>query len=76
MLPQVQQLPKPDNTCLIGVRSWYGEVKNYIFETSNPYSLNWPRNVGHFTQTASARFLQGVPHMQLVLWPAAAALHS
>jgi uncharacterized protein YkwD len=32
-LMMVQQLPKPDNTCSIGIHSWYGEVKNYIFNT-------------------------------------------
>ncbi len=46
----MQQLPKPDNSCMIAIKSWYAEVMNYDFGTYQAYNRNWPRNVGHFTQ--------------------------
>ncbi|GIM12035.1 hypothetical protein Vretimale_15488 [Volvox reticuliferus] len=49
----VQQVPKPDDTCNLAVRSWYDEVQDYDFKAPQPFYDNWPKGIGHFTQLVS-----------------------
>ncbi|GIM12013.1 hypothetical protein Vretimale_15470, partial [Volvox reticuliferus] len=45
-----QGVPKPDSSCIPAIISWYSEVKYYDFDAPQPFSDNWPKAIGHFTQ--------------------------
>jgi uncharacterized protein YkwD len=46
----VTSYPKPDSTCAVAVKAWYSEVSRYNFKSTKPFTENWSKGVGHFTQ--------------------------
>ncbi|EFJ53197.1 hypothetical protein VOLCADRAFT_55088, partial [Volvox carteri f. nagariensis] len=45
-----QTQPSPDFKCAPAVGSWYGEISDYNFNTSQPADVNAHLELGHFTQ--------------------------
>ncbi|GLC77462.1 hypothetical protein PLESTF_001938500 [Pleodorina starrii] len=46
----LQGYPKPDATCTVAAKAWYGEVRDYDFDADQPFADNWSKGIGHFTQ--------------------------
>ncbi|GIL92988.1 hypothetical protein Vretimale_15487 [Volvox reticuliferus] len=49
-LMQETSYPKPDMSCLSAIQGWYSEVFMYDFNSRYPFTENWPRKTGHFSQ--------------------------
>ncbi|GLC77464.1 hypothetical protein PLESTF_001938700 [Pleodorina starrii] len=49
-LMMIQGSPKPDSTCTVAAKGWYGEVRDYDFDAAQPFADNWSKRIGHFTQ--------------------------
>ncbi|GLC77467.1 hypothetical protein PLESTF_001939000 [Pleodorina starrii] len=49
-LMQVIGYPKPTVSCLGAIHGWYSQALLYNFAAKYPYTANWPKKIGHFSQ--------------------------